>query len=222
MDINVKQAVKLFFANPSLEMVFFEAIANSIDADATDIKIQISLDEFNKPDTLSIKIIDNGIGLTDERFGKFSELLKVDEDTHKGVGRLVFLSYFKKIAISSLYEKKHRTFTFSNDFDGESKVADTDSNKHGTTLILEDYYLKKIKSHDYLRPTTLKHRIIEEFYPRLYLLKQEGRYINISISLNVNIANMNQQFTTSAAHIDTSKMEDLSVVDIDAEMLDLF
>ena len=96
MDINVKQAVKLFFANPSLEMVFFEAIANAIDADATDIKIQINLDEFNKPDTLTIKIIDNGVGLTDERFGKFSELLKVDEDTHKGVGRLVFLSYFKR------------------------------------------------------------------------------------------------------------------------------
>lgn len=222
MDINVKQAVKLFFANPSLEMVFFEAIANAIDADATDIKIQINLDEFNKPDTLTIKIIDNGVGLTDERFGKFSELLKVDEDTHKGVGRLVFLSYFKKIAISSTYEKKHRTFTFSNDFDGKSNIVDIDSNEHGTTLTYEDYYLKKIKSHDYLRPSTLKLRILEEFYPRLYLLKQEGRYINISISLTVNVPNLNQQFTTSAAIIDTSKMETLSVVDIDAEMLDLF
>lgn len=222
MDINVKQAVKLFFANPSLEMVFFEAIANAIDADATDIKIQINLDEFNKPDTLTIKIIDNGVGLTDERFGKFSELLKVDEDTHKGVGRLVFLSYFKRIAISSTYEKKHRTFTFSNDFDGKSNVVDIDSNEHGTTLTYEDYYLKKIKSHDYLRPSTLKIRILEEFYPRLYLLKQEGRYINISISLTVNVPNLNQQFTTSAAIIDTSKMETLSVVDIDAEMLDLF
>lgn len=222
MDINVKQAVKLFFANPSLEMVFFEAIANSIDADATDIKIQINLDEFNKPDTLTIRIIDNGIGLTDERFGKFSELLKVDEDTHKGVGRLVFLSYFKKIGISSIYEKKHRTFTFSNDFDGKSNVIDTDSNEHGTILTYEDYYLKKIKSHDYLRPSTLKFRILEEFYPRLYLLKQEGKYINISISLTVNVANLNQQFTTSSALIDTSKMEDLSVVDVDAETLDLF
>lgn len=222
MDINVKQAVKLFFANPSLEMVFFEAIANSIDADATDIKVQISLDEFNKPDTLTIKIIDNGVGLTDERFAKFSELLKVDEDTHKGIGRLVFLSYFKKIDINSTFEKKYRTFTFSNEFDGKSNVIDTDSNKHGTTLVLEDYYLKKIKSHDYLRPSSLKHRILEEFYPRLYLLKQEGVYINISISLTVDTPNMSQQFTTSSAQIDTSKMEELSVVDVDAEMLDLF
>lgn len=138
------------------------------------------------------------------------------------MGRLVFLSYFKRIAISSTYEKKHRTFTFSNDFDGKSNVVDIDSNEHGTTLTYEDYYLKKIKSHDYLRPSTLKLRILEEFYPRLYLLKQEGRYINISISLTVNVPNLNQQFTTSAAIIDTSKMETLSVVDIDAEMLDLF
>ena len=59
MKINIKQAVKLFFANPSLEMVYFEAIANSIDADATDIQIQISIKGFNKPDTLVIKIMDN-------------------------------------------------------------------------------------------------------------------------------------------------------------------
>lgn len=95
MKINIKQAVKLFFANPSLEMVYFEAIANSIDADATDIQIQISIKGFNKPDTLVVKIMDNGVGFTDERFDKFSKLLEVDEDSHKGVGRLVFLSYFK-------------------------------------------------------------------------------------------------------------------------------
>ena len=99
MKINIKQAVKLFFANPSLEMVYFEAIANSIDADATDIQIQISIKGFNKPDTLVVKIMDNGVGFTDERFDKFSKLLEVDEDSHKGVVRLVFLSYFRYIKL---------------------------------------------------------------------------------------------------------------------------
>lgn len=222
MKINIKQAVKLFFANPSLEMVYFEAIANSIDANADDIRLDISIDEFNKPETLVVKITDNGVGLTDERFDKFSKLLEVDEDSHKGVGRLVFLSYFKKIDISSQYEHKQRTFIFSNDFDEKSKVTDISSEEHGTTLILKDYYLSKIKSHDYLRPSSLKNRILEEFYPRLYLLKKEGKTIKIRINLNVVEPNPKQNFYSSSSLIDTADMNELEVTDIDATYLDMF
>ena len=35
MKVNTKQAIKIFFQNPSLDMVFKEAIANSLDAKAT-------------------------------------------------------------------------------------------------------------------------------------------------------------------------------------------
>ena len=31
MKINIKQAVKLFFANPSLEMVYFEVMENNVE-----------------------------------------------------------------------------------------------------------------------------------------------------------------------------------------------
>ena len=222
MKINIKQAVKLFFANPSLEMVYFEAIANSIDADATDIQIQISIKGFNKPDTLVVKIMDNGVGFTDERFDKFSKLLEVDEDSHKGVGRLVFLSYFKNIDILSCYGKQCRSFTFSNDFDEKSIVKNIECDKHETVLTLKNYYLTKIKSHDYLKPTLLKNRILEEFYPKLYLLKQEHKHLKITISLKVEEPNFKQQFITSSATIDTAEMSDLEVVDVDAPYLDMF
>ena len=43
MRINIKNAIKLFFSNPSLEMVYFEAIANAIDAGASHIKITITI-----------------------------------------------------------------------------------------------------------------------------------------------------------------------------------
>ena len=32
MDVNVKRAVKMFFSKSSFEMIYFEAIANALDA----------------------------------------------------------------------------------------------------------------------------------------------------------------------------------------------
>ena len=37
MEVKLSQAVKMFFGNSSLEMVYIEAIANSFDAGATEI-----------------------------------------------------------------------------------------------------------------------------------------------------------------------------------------
>ncbi len=42
MKVNLGQAVKMFFSNSSLEMVYFEAIANALDAGATKISIEVS------------------------------------------------------------------------------------------------------------------------------------------------------------------------------------
>ena len=44
MKINLNNAVKFFFPNPSLEMVYFEAIANAIDAGATEIDVKINIE----------------------------------------------------------------------------------------------------------------------------------------------------------------------------------
>ena len=60
MKINISKAIKQFFPNPSLEMVYFEAIANSLDAEAKNINVVISLQSFDKAKTLEIKIDDNG------------------------------------------------------------------------------------------------------------------------------------------------------------------
>lgn len=49
---------------------------------------------LNQPETLHIEISDNGLGLTDERYNKFSKLFDVDESSHKGLVRLVYLGYF--------------------------------------------------------------------------------------------------------------------------------
>ena len=57
MQVNIKQAIRLFFSNPSLDMVFIEAIANSLDADASKINICISIEELGKQETLKIFVL---------------------------------------------------------------------------------------------------------------------------------------------------------------------
>ena len=42
MEVNIKQALKVFFSKSSFEMIYFEAFANALDAGATDFYILLS------------------------------------------------------------------------------------------------------------------------------------------------------------------------------------
>ena len=118
MEVNVQKAVKMFFSNSSFEMIYSEALANALDADASEIRINIYLPDKNQLQNLQLTISDNGIGFDDNRFKKFSKLFDVEEQSHKGLGRLVYLCYFDSICIESIYDAgtKKRTFTFNDEF----------------------------------------------------------------------------------------------------------
>ena len=101
MEINLGKAVSTFYPNPSYEQVYFESIANALDAGADEITIDIRINSFDCPETLEVTVSDNGLGFVDKSFEKFSRLLEVDSNDHKGLGRLVYLSYFKKVDVIS-------------------------------------------------------------------------------------------------------------------------
>lgn len=223
MNVNIKQAVKLFFANPSLELVYFEAIANSLDAEASEIEIEISIEAFSKPETLTLKITDNGVGFTDERFLKFKELLKVDEESHKGVGRLVFLSYFKNVKIVSHYDDMKRVIEFSEVFDGMSELShEPKGHDNRTSITFNNYHRTKIASHDYLKPESLIRRVKEEFYPRLYSIKKSDNDVTISISLIVNKSEEKYSFETDRRYIKASELPELKVEPVDVGVVEMF
>ncbi len=98
MKVKLGQAVKMFFGNSSLEMVFFEAIANShLMQGATQIDISIYISALKKPESLLVTIADNGVGFTDERYKKFSNLFDVEESSHKGLRAAgAYLCYFRR------------------------------------------------------------------------------------------------------------------------------
>jgi hypothetical protein len=54
MEIEIQNAVGLFFPNPNFQQIYFEAVANALDAGATRIDIRIRLRGFSEPETLNV------------------------------------------------------------------------------------------------------------------------------------------------------------------------
>jgi hypothetical protein len=60
MNVNLSNAVRMFYGKSSYEMVYMEAIANSLDAEATEINVGIVAQSKKIADTLQLTISDNG------------------------------------------------------------------------------------------------------------------------------------------------------------------
>ena len=216
MQVNIKQAIRLFFSNPSLDMVFIEAIANSLDADASKISICISIDELGKQETLKITVQDNGVGFTQERYGKFCKLLQVEDSTHKGVGRLVYLYYFDTIEVSSIFNKQHRTFLYNTSFDEANSnmvLEPIDSQEQRTILNF---------SNNSILPDSLKRMILEEFLPRFYVYKEEGKEIEIDIELKIGKVKKNQFIGNRKVTISLNDLPVLKVEEVNASQIRMF
>ena len=225
MQVNIKQAIRLFFSNPSLDMVFIEAIANSLDADASKISICISIDELGKQETLKITVQDNGVGFTQERYGKFCKLLQVEDSTHKGVGRLVYLYYFDTIEVSSVFNKQHRTFLYNTSFDEANSnmvLEPIDSQEQRTILNFSNCTLKRLSSYNSILPDSLKRMILEEFLPRFYVYKEEGKEIEIDIELKIGKVKKNQFIGNRKVTISLNDLQVLKVEEVNASQIRMF
>ena len=225
MQVNIKQAIRLFFSNPSLDMVFIEAIANSLDADASKISICISIDELGKQETLKITVQDNGVGFTQERYGKFCKLLQVEDSTHKGVGRLVYLYYFDTIEVSSIFNKQHRTFLYNTSFDETNSnmvLEPIDSQEQRTILNFSNCTLKRLSSYNSILPDSLKRMILEEFLPRFYVYKEEGKEIEIDIELKIGKVKKNQFIGNRKVTISLNDLPVLKVEEVNASQIRMF
>ncbi len=223
MKINSKKAVSHFFPNPSFEQVYFEAVANSIDAKATEISIEIDIVSFDQADTLTMKISDNGEGFLDENFEKFSKLLETNCPEHKGLGRLVFLQYFDAITVVSRFRgTKKRVFIFNQDFDGDSEVVDVDGQPSGTILEFKNFSGERVKSYKYLRPEDIKMSLISHFFPLLFSLKEDRRSLSIVINLTTGTPNPEQGFSTGRCRFSLADLPVLEQTTIQEPELDLY
>ena len=213
MKVKLEQAVKMFFSSSSLEMVYFEAISNALDAEATIIKININIDSINNAETLKIKISDNGLGFDEWRYKKFSNLFDVEESSHKGLGRLVYLCYFENISVISIFDKnKERRFNFSDDFEEKNfEIFNINDSELGTELYMDNCILQKVATYDFLYPKKLKSKILNEFYSRLFQYKKMGKRISIEINSTID----SKDFTET---LSTDDIPNLKIIDVSSSL----
>jgi len=223
MNINLKNAISHFYPNPSYEQVYFEAIANSIDAGADEIFITIKIEAFDKPETLEVEVRDNGSGFTDKKFGKFSNLLDVEQDDHKGLGRLVYLAYFDEVQVVSFFDKnKRRDFLFSGDFKDQSQITNVDDHVSGTTLQYRKFSKSKVYNYDYLKPKSIKESLIRHFFPLLFKKKHHGKSLRIEIILQTETSNKEHGFFSDTKVLTLEDVPDLEKASFQSSDLDFF
>lgn len=195
MEVNLKQAISMFFSQSSFDMVYLEAVANALDAGASNIQIHFSASTLSNEKSFNLVISDNGIGFTDERYKKFCRLLDVDKDdkAHRGLGRLVYLFYFDKVKVSSHYNgNQYREFNFDNDFGtqkADNSITLEDDHDSGSTLEMTGYNLKKLKTADFANAEWIRRRILKKFYSLLYKAKKDNRDIIITIQTTIGTKN---------------------------------
>ena len=223
MEIETKYAVKLFFATSTFLQVFFEAVANSFDAEATEIEILISSDGQISPDHLEITISDNGRGFTDQRFEKFRRLAEPSDPYHKGLGRLVYLSHFSTVHVSSIFGNKRRTFTFANTFKGDSKTAAVSAaDRPGTVLRFTGFVGRRLSSYDDIKPAILKEKLLEHFLPLLHEKQESGSAFRITIELKTRSAKAQKDFFPDAQSITADDVPTLECRNFKDQYLDTF
>ena len=212
MEVNIKQALKVFFSKSSFEMIYFEAFANALDAGATDFYIDIK--QGNELNELSLVLTDNGIGFTDERFRKFGKLFDVEEEpSHKGLGRLVYLCYFGKVHVESCFNNSvRRVFDFDESFKGTSQTIHTGNEDNGTVLTMTDFLGTKLGRNDYIKPSYIKNALLENFYMKFYKAKLVGKQLNIFIRLFVDGQIVSEETIT------TDNMPSFSVKELTTQM----
>lgn len=222
MDIETSSAIKLFFPNPSLALVYYEALANALDAGATEINIDISIKSFSASETLNVKISDNGLGFTDDSFNRFKTLMKPRDDFHKGIGRLVFLNYFDSVEISSEWGESRRKFLFKKNFDGEAPIERMATSRVGNRTVLNftNFSKDKIKSYDDLKPGSLKEKVISNFLPTLNDLRDRQVNFKISINLHTQESNYQKEFFSSDVCITPEDLPELTLKEIRDDVID--
>lgn len=171
-----------------------EAILNSIQANATDIKVKFTTTKKENDlfkSIKSIEIVDNGEGFNDKNIQHFSTLYTKNKQEKgcKGYGRVYYKKAFEIVEICSFNSDKNNEkvdFVFTND--DFTKTDDIKLHTHThkdneTSLLLEipivDNITDKDVSYDKKR---IYNEIFNVIYPYIFL--QENKNITISFYVN--------------------------------------
>lgn len=172
----------------TLQRVIFEAITNALQANATEITVNLineeledegeQLDSNEKIKRISQLVIqDNGDGFTTENtesFGKYRTQYKKQRFGTKGVGRFLYLKVFEEVVIFS--KDKKITFTKEKDL----LVEECQYSEKGAVLLFNT----PIIHGTYLSHDQVYSYVSEHFLAYFKLLKDESKSATIKIQVN--------------------------------------
>lgn len=123
-QVGVKTALSKLNNKVEFLQPVYEAISNSLEANAKNICVEFSTDnlqtniskEISEPERINgFTITDDGDGFTDTNIESFGELWTTTKKSLgcKGVGRLTWLKVYKHIDILSKIQNREISFCFS-------------------------------------------------------------------------------------------------------------
>lgn len=166
IDVDIEAIVKNIGKDISFLQPVYEAIVNSLEANATEIFVEFFQDdqftiEGLEPKVNSFVITDNGDGFTQENIESFKKLWTTHKIAMgcKGSGRFTWLNVFKKITIESKLAETNEVVTipFSLKYgNNDIKKYKSDYNiTHTTTSIAFEDVIERI----FNNVTDKKHRV---------------------------------------------------------------
>ena len=193
MKTNVKRMLSHFYKNVTVNDVLKEAVMNSIQANATDIRINLEYEYNQNIDNESsnlgnlykIIVSDNGEGLNSKNLNAFFEVGTENKINlgGKGLGRFSFLKIARSVSIESVSDAgKYITFEFSYDSNLESvSIQEAIEPDPYTTITFCELNLKHPKTQAQACLTFLK-----KTFNLVLFLKQKETSKPINIRLLVN------------------------------------
>ncbi len=197
MSINIENYVRrlkdIDFMQP-----LYEAVVNSLDAQASNISIQVKSQEVLDKDSgkklqliNGFEITDNGEGFTEKNIDSFFEMLSEKKDEGKlGSGRFIWLKVFNDITIKSKLKDKTIKINFCKSYKDITCDEIIERNdKQETTIYfsnINEAYINKrpINNVHYIRT-----QIEDTLLAKLLLLKKTGKKFLITIDDLVTIDN---------------------------------
>ena len=192
---------------------FYEAVVNSIQAideriNCSNPRVSVYIERdkseqnlFERYDSFpisSIRIVDNGIGFTENNYDSFSKAhsTKKVKIGGKGLGRFTMLSVFQKMKIDSVRESNENnkiSFSLSRKEGLSDPVISTTKNPVCTTIILSELTPKFRKatakfSHEEIADNILSHCL-------LYYLRRNAPIIEVIE--DTDVINLSNQFSPS-------------------------
>jgi hypothetical protein len=174
----------------------FEAVSNALycSVNKKDIKITVQFireykaNELTKDDDnfiTALSVTDNGIGFTNENFGKFTKTIyKTNHEGGKGLGKIAFLKVFRDVFIESSFKENGKYYSRNFKFD-TGKIKDPRKEIDEKSKLETTVYFKRIKNdfrHDTKKTTEYyAEQLLDHFYVFLHYLLEKKKKFEIKI-----------------------------------------